>query len=431
MKRFFVILTLALLAFPGAVFADVADQCPDDVAECYCFSSDDPTVSSEFTVTSANQCDQICRVESESDFTLNRYQVVCDDEEGTPIPIAAGTIGGEGGLFDPEPVIPNLNIEIPGFEGFTQPRSDQGTLTVNFIGEYVGAMYTFLIRVGALVAVIVMMVGGFQWMTSQGGPAISQAKKRISTAFLGLTLLLSAAAVLTLIDPRTVNFRPLSLVEVDPLLFKTTAGEEGARGGGNNEQCEQAERDAKRDGECNISEGFASPINAGGSGDWSCNYHFRDEDYQWQNINALDYPASFGDPIFAPFSGNVSYKRGTGGSKDRCGNQIVLKNGSEQISICHVKNFLNELGELTPEGTRVEQGDVIGHIGGACCNGMAPPTSYNWSQGDRCNKGGTPCTNPFTNESCQCQPYEQSGNTSGPHVHVTYYGNSDLLACHK
>ncbi|MDA1024472.1 MAG: peptidoglycan DD-metalloendopeptidase family protein, partial [bacterium] len=425
------IFTLALLTLPGAVFADVADQCPGGEAECYCFSSDDPASSKDFMVTSANQCEQICLTEADNDFTLNRYQVVCNDEEGAVVPIANGTIGGEASLFDPDPVIPNLSIQIPGFAGFTQPRSDQGTLTVNFIAEYIGAVYTFLIRVGALIAIVLLMVGGFQWMTSRGGPAIGQAKQRISTAFLGLTLLLSAAAVLTIIDPNTVNFKPLSLVEIDPLLFQSTAGEEGATGGADNERCLQAERNAKKDGKCDLPDGFASPITSNGSGDWNCNYHFREDDYDWQHIKALDYSATFGDPIYAPFAGNISYSTGTGGVKDRCGNQIVLNSGSEQITICHVKNFLNERGELTPVGTRVEQGAVIGHIGGACCNGMAPPTDYNWSQGGKCNKGGTPCTNPFTNESCQCQPYEQSGNTSGPHVHVTYYGNSDLLTCHK
>jgi hypothetical protein len=42
---------------------------------------------------------------------------------------------------------------------------------------------------------------------------------------------------------------------------------------------------------------------------------------------------------------------------------------------------------------------------------------------------GTPCSDPYTLESCDCQPAEQSGNTSGPHVHMTWKSGGHLLAC--
>lgn len=115
-----------------------------------------------------------------------------------------------------DPVIPNLNVDIPNFAGFTTPGYDaDGNLEVNFLGQYVDALYRFAIPVMALLAVIMLMIGGLQYILARGRPeAIKQAKDRIKNAVIGLVLLFAAYDIAYLINPDFVAFKSLSIRNV-------------------------------------------------------------------------------------------------------------------------------------------------------------------------------------------------------------------------
>ena len=92
----------------------------------------------------------------------------------------------------------DLNVDI----GSTTEASD--------LGSYVVAAYTWLIPAAALIAVVMLMIGGLQYAMSRGKSSyIDKGKKRMTNAIAGLVLLMSAYVIAKLIDPRLVSFNAL------------------------------------------------------------------------------------------------------------------------------------------------------------------------------------------------------------------------------
>lgn len=86
--------------------------------------------------------------------------------------------------------------------------------TVLDLGDYIAAVYTYAVSVAGIFAIVMMMIGGFQWMTARDNPQIAQdAKERISNALIGLAITLFAFIVLNTVNPDIVLLR-LPKVEV-------------------------------------------------------------------------------------------------------------------------------------------------------------------------------------------------------------------------
>ncbi len=80
------------------------------------------------------------------------------------------------------------------------------------IGEYIRALYVFASSVVIIVAIIAVMAGGIQWITSAGNPQkIGQAKDTILKAALGLFIAIFAVFLLETVSPGTVNFNPIDV----------------------------------------------------------------------------------------------------------------------------------------------------------------------------------------------------------------------------
>lgn len=87
-----------------------------------------------------------------------------------------------------------------------------GSLVCNGIPNYFLGLYIWIITAAAIVAVVILMAGGMQWMTSRGSSAgINAAKKKISNALIGIVLLLGSYSLLYLINPALTVFKPLNL----------------------------------------------------------------------------------------------------------------------------------------------------------------------------------------------------------------------------
>lgn len=111
---------------------------------------------------------------------------------------------------------PVPKIKIPGlnFSDITlsnlQSAEDGGYIYFPFLGEYISALYKYLIVIIGIIAVIMLIIAGLQWMLP-GGEAenISSAKKRIEQAIVGLIIAVSSYSILFIINPELVNFRSL------------------------------------------------------------------------------------------------------------------------------------------------------------------------------------------------------------------------------
>ncbi len=82
--------------------------------------------------------------------------------------------------------------------------------------DYMMAIYKWSVGAIAIIAVIMIMVAGFQWMTAAGNAStIGQAKSRISSSLIGLLLVIGAYSILNFINPSLVHLRTLDLGDVD------------------------------------------------------------------------------------------------------------------------------------------------------------------------------------------------------------------------
>lgn len=83
---------------------------------------------------------------------------------------------------------------------------------ISNLPTYVNTIYAWLLPAAALVAVVMMMIGGLQYVLSRGkSKYIEKAKTRITNAITGIVLLLSVFVILNLIDPRLTVLNSLKI----------------------------------------------------------------------------------------------------------------------------------------------------------------------------------------------------------------------------
>lgn len=90
--------------------------------------------------------------------------------------------------FVPLAPIPNLTTE------------DGATLS-----EYLNSVFNFAISIGAILAVLMIVKGGFEYMTTEAVGQKGAARTSIQNAVLGLILLLMIVLILEVINPQLLN----------------------------------------------------------------------------------------------------------------------------------------------------------------------------------------------------------------------------------
>jgi len=96
--------------------------------------------------------------------------------------------------------------------GLLKPQKISGETLPNLINEF----YKWATRAVALLAAIMFVVAGFQWMTAAGNTAtISQAKQRMKSALLGLILVFGAYLLLEFVNPSLTVLKNIGLTEIE------------------------------------------------------------------------------------------------------------------------------------------------------------------------------------------------------------------------
>lgn len=85
------------------------------------------------------------------------------------------------------------------------PQISIGEGKIANLGDYVVRAYNYALGFVLMIAIIMVMVGGVQWILARGGGGVEAAKKRISNAVLGVILLLAAYLILNTISPAIVK----------------------------------------------------------------------------------------------------------------------------------------------------------------------------------------------------------------------------------
>ena len=97
--------------------------------------------------------------------------------------------------------IRELEIEYPTIPAAETPGEDPaGERTT--LPEYIKYLFNFGIAIGGILAFLILVYGGFLWMTSSGDPtAIGKAKTKMFGGIIGLCLLLGSWVIIGMIDP--------------------------------------------------------------------------------------------------------------------------------------------------------------------------------------------------------------------------------------
>ena len=100
----------------------------------------------------------------------------------------------------------------------------------NALGVYVQAWFQFLLGVIGIIATVMIMIGGFKYLTSQGDKGkIQDAQNMMISAITGLILAFGSVAILGLVNP---NLLTLKVITLDDIEYSGTYDESVGRGEG-------------------------------------------------------------------------------------------------------------------------------------------------------------------------------------------------------
>jgi len=120
---------------------------------------------------------------------------------------------------------PKLQVPISGFSGFKPAQESGGYLTINWIGEYINAIYKYAIGIVGILAAVVLMIGGVIWITAGGNQTrVGEAKAWIGASLTGLVLALGSFLILQTVNPKLVEINPISVKKVDKLENNDSGG---------------------------------------------------------------------------------------------------------------------------------------------------------------------------------------------------------------
>lgn len=109
----------------------------------------------------------------------------------------------------------DLGVCLPA--GTTQLEIKIGQTTeAKDLGDYIKTIYVYLLGIGGIVAAVLLIKGGFEWMTLGGGESKKNAQATIAGALTGLLLLLGSYVLLYTINPDLVNLKLPQVYMVRP-----------------------------------------------------------------------------------------------------------------------------------------------------------------------------------------------------------------------
>lgn len=114
-----------------------------------------------------------------------------------------------------EPVTPRLSVSIPGLS-FGSIREEDGYLYIPFLAEYISAVYRYGIGIALIIAIIMVMYGGFRYVLGSATEDVSSGKQIVTDAIIGLVLALSAYLILTTVNPNTLDLNAIKVKKIQP-----------------------------------------------------------------------------------------------------------------------------------------------------------------------------------------------------------------------
>lgn len=272
----FFIFTFILFSIPNFTFAQECDP-ENSRVTCTC------GFSSAVTATDANinfktldrdqwnsACSNFCS--NHSSFEEGKeWKILCNDNE-----LGSGSIVKIAEEEEVRPVTapPVLSIPLLNFVNFSPAAVEGGNLRINYIGQYVQALFNFLLILASLASVVTIMVAGLTWMTARGNATkVGNAKSLIGKSLFTILILLFSYTILSLVDSRLVTTDGILIRRIDPIPFTENTGADVSAlnlpppSGGTKNVPYFSQRDFnQRYGECSDGQGGFTTIRSSGCG---------------------------------------------------------------------------------------------------------------------------------------------------------------------
>jgi hypothetical protein len=231
MKQLSVVILLVVLSIitPAATRAEAVCACYYGENENCEYYFDEDGVSFP---TSRNECNLWClEADNHPDTTRIDWAQDSDSEAGIDVgancllaeeqateaaAVASATSSASTAAVTPSYPTPQLEIPIPEVD-FVKPALEAGVLSSNFIGTYVSGVYKFLIGFAFVIAVVMIMIGGLQYVIGASTGEIGKAKERIKNAVVGFVLLLFVYVILFTVNPNLTVFEELAIEVILPV----------------------------------------------------------------------------------------------------------------------------------------------------------------------------------------------------------------------
>src|SRR3989339_337256 len=155
-------------------------------------------------------------------------------EPGGEINASAETTKDEASKVELIP--PNLNIDIPGAGnlfggGQIVTEGEERYFYLPYIGEYVSALYNYVLGIVGILAVVVIIFAGGIWLTAGGSPErIKTAQEYIFGAVTGVVLAFGSYLILYTINPDLVRFAAIKIKVVENIPWPDLIGTEELTG---------------------------------------------------------------------------------------------------------------------------------------------------------------------------------------------------------
>jgi len=106
------------------------------------------------------------------------------------------------------------------------PIGDKEVIRTDDIGKYFNILFNIALGLAGALAVIMIVIGGVQWMGDESIFGKTEAKKKITQAILGLLIALGAFALLNTINPDLLGGKGLNIdsvtIKLDPDVYGDT-----------------------------------------------------------------------------------------------------------------------------------------------------------------------------------------------------------------
>lgn len=227
--RFLLLCAAVMMSLVIPLTTNAAQAC-----SCFCGNETEGAFKVGSSFTDTNECRKACKDSDDEAigcFTNEADWPIKSSKCWTEEQCTGGTQEGKSNTWDDaiaacvhEPVRMGYCYLAP--RTLTTIIAISGDNTFASLADYINALYKYLVPVMSIVAIVMVMVAGLQYILSRGNPsAVKAAKERIVQAVVGIVLLLSAYTLARLLDPSLVNLEQLRV----PMVKEVVLLDEGSK----------------------------------------------------------------------------------------------------------------------------------------------------------------------------------------------------------